>query len=100
VNWRIVAALLIALVQAADARPHVWHLHILPNGHVRFDNGPELDLSHLRLEIRKMSNERPHPSVSLLPDRRAKFETVAAVLAEFQRAGYNHIGFTGIETPN
>jgi biopolymer transport protein ExbD len=99
-KWRIVVALLIVSVRMTDAHPYVRHLQILPNGHVRFDNGPELDLIHLRLEIRKMSNERPQPNVSLLPDRRTNYANVAAVLVEFQRAGYNHLGFTGIETSN
>jgi biopolymer transport protein ExbD len=68
-------------------------LHILPNGHVRFESGPELDEVHLAIKIRELMRQNPRPEIRLLGDKQVKYNSVAAVLAAFQRAGYGpHFG--------
>ena len=39
----------------------------------------------------------PQPEIHLQPDRLAKYDAVARVLADAQRLGVTHIGFTGTE---
>ena len=43
-------------------------------------------------------SDDPQPEIHLQPNRLAKYDTVAMVLADAQRIGVTHIGFTGIET--
>jgi biopolymer transport protein ExbD len=107
----ILAALAATTAQAAaPSKPHLHYeirlteqsvdLALLPNGHVRFDNGPAMDLHHLRLEILRMSRERPRPAVRLRLDRHINFAFLVTVLKEFQQAGYDRIGFTAARNSN
>jgi biopolymer transport protein ExbD len=92
------AATAFVLSGSAQARPVIRNLQILPNGHVRFDSGPELDRRQLTLEIQKMSREQPQPEVHIVnigPAKSAKYDDFAAVLAAFSREHYNHLGIPG-----
>src|SRR6516225_10131100 len=44
------------------------------------------------------NQQADQPEIHLQPNRLAKYNTVAMVLADAQRIGVTHIGFTGIET--
>jgi biopolymer transport protein ExbD len=42
----------------------------------------------------------PQPEIHVSPNRLAKYDAVARVLADAQRLGATHIGFTGIDQYN
>jgi biopolymer transport protein ExbD len=42
----------------------------------------------------------PQPEIHVNPNRLAKYDAVAKVLADAQRLGATHIGFTGIDQYN
>jgi biopolymer transport protein ExbD len=46
------------------------------------------------------ANTRPLPEIQLDPNRLAKYDAVAMVLADAQHLGVTHIGFTGIDQYN
>jgi biopolymer transport protein ExbD len=71
-------------------------LYILQNGHVRFDGGPELDQSQLVTKLHELKQKNPRPEIRIIPDRGAKYYSVAVVLAAFQKADYGpHLGLVG-----
>ncbi|HEY2033098.1 MAG TPA: biopolymer transporter ExbD [Rhizomicrobium sp.] len=78
-------------------------LYILHNGHVRFDNGPELSEDQLLDKIRALEKQKPRPEIRLKADATAKYADVAKVLTLFQKEGYGpHFGivaFVGPEDP-
>lgn len=77
------------------------HLFFLENGHVRFDDGPELDLMQFRQQVRALKREEPRPDIALETNIRTKYEFVATVLKIFQEEAYGaHLGFTGIDQAN
>ena len=43
---------------------------------------------------------QPEPEIQLNPNRLAKYDAVAMVLADAQHLGVTHIGFTGIDQYN
>jgi biopolymer transport protein ExbD len=51
--------------------------------------------------LRRFSNaakDTPMPNIEIVPDRMAKFDSVARVLADIQKTGFHCIGFTGIDS--
>ena len=72
-------------------------LHVLQNGNVRFEGGPELSLSQFESKIQKMAKAKDCPGFHVVPDRTAKYADVAAVFRQIQKYGCGGIGFTGIE---
>jgi biopolymer transport protein ExbD len=46
------------------------------------------------------SKKDPQPEIHVSPNRLAKYDAVAKVLADAQRLGVTHIGFTGIDQYN
>jgi biopolymer transport protein ExbD len=61
-------------------------------------NGTEVhDLAQLESYFRTEAGKAIQPEVHVLPDRRAKYDTVARVLAIAQRSGMQRIGFAGQE---
>jgi biopolymer transport protein ExbD len=83
-------------IATAQAQPANLRLYVLPDEHVRFENGPELNLVQLNLEIRKLKRHKPRPDISLQLDKKATYDQVAKALATFQREGYDHLGFVGL----
>jgi hypothetical protein len=71
-------------------------LFLLANRRVRFDNGPELDIRHLRAAIARMSKMCPGPNVHLQRADRHHFgySNISHVIEEFQRAGYDRLGYS------
>jgi biopolymer transport protein ExbD len=61
-------------------------------------NGTPVDRGTLDQYLESASTDDPQPEIHLQPNRLAKYDTVAMVLADAQRIGVTHIGFTGIET--
>jgi biopolymer transport protein ExbD len=46
------------------------------------------------------ATKNPQPEIHINPNRLAKYDAVAKVLADAQRLGATHIGFTGIDQYN
>jgi biopolymer transport protein ExbD len=61
-------------------------------------NGNPVNRATLDQYLESASTDDPQPEIHLQPNRLAKYDTVAMVLADAQRIGVTHIGFTGIET--
>jgi biopolymer transport protein ExbD len=61
-------------------------------------NGSEVrSLAQLEHYFRMEAGRADQPEVHVLPDRRARYDTVAQVLAIAQRSGMQRIGFAGQE---
>ncbi|HEX4304344.1 MAG TPA: biopolymer transporter ExbD [Rhizomicrobium sp.] len=61
-------------------------------------NGTAVDRATLDQYLESAYSDDPQPEIHLQPNRLAKYDKVAMVLADAQRIGVTHIGFTGIET--
>ncbi|MBV9045021.1 MAG: biopolymer transporter ExbD [Alphaproteobacteria bacterium] len=61
-------------------------------------NGTAVNRATLDQYLESAYTDDPQPEIHLQPNRLAKYDTVAMVLADAQRIGVTHIGFTGIET--
>jgi len=99
----LVVSCALALVAAACSRrqARLLHLHVLRNGHVRFDDGQELDLVQLRSQVRLLMQEAPRPDISIEADKDAEYDAVAKVFSIFQEEGYGpHFGIIGLDKPN
>jgi len=60
-------------------------------------NGTAVDRATLDQYLASAASDDPQPEIHLQPNRLAKYDAVAKVLADAQRIGVDHIGFTGIE---
>jgi biopolymer transport protein ExbD len=60
-------------------------------------NGTVVDRKTLDSYLADAASDDPQPEIHLQPNRLAKYDAVAKVLADAQRIGVTHIGFTGIE---
>ena len=61
-------------------------------------NGAQVrDLAQLEGYFKAEAGKANQPELHVLPDRRAKYDTVAQVLAIAQRSGMQRIGFAGQE---
>ena len=60
-------------------------------------NGTSVDRPTLDGYLAQAAVDDPQPEIHLQPNRLAKYDAVAQVLADAQRIGVTHIGFTGIE---
>jgi biopolymer transport protein ExbD len=60
-------------------------------------NGTPVDKKTLDGYLQSAASDDPQPEIHLQPNRLAKYDAVAKVLADAQRLGVTHIGFTGIE---
>ncbi len=96
-NWKACLAAILLITVSADARMAFRTLKFLPDGHMQFDDGPELDLRQLRIEIKRMVREHDCPDVHLQPDKHASYARVAVALKLFQQFGCNNLGFRGLE---
>jgi len=77
--------------------PTVVTLVVDFDGTVYWNNTP-VDRKTLDDYLQSAATDDPQPEIHLQPNRLAKYHTVAMVLADAQRIGVTHIGFTGIET--
>jgi biopolymer transport protein ExbD len=67
------------------------------DGQVYWNNAP-VDRKTLDGYLQNAAQQDIQPEIHLQPNRLAKYDAVAMVLADAQRIGVTHIGFTGIET--
>jgi len=69
------------------------------DGTVLWNNVP-VDRSTMNAYMRDAALKVPQPEIHVSPNRLAKYDAVARVLADAQRLGATHIGFTGIDQYN
>ena len=60
-------------------------------------NGTAVDRSTMDSYFADAATKTPQPEIHVNPNRLAKYDAVAKVLADAQRLGATHIGFTGID---
>lgn len=58
-------------------------------------NGEKIDLATLSVKISEAAAKADQPEIHLNPEKKARYEIVAAVLAESQRKGLTKIGIIG-----
>ncbi len=63
-------------------------------------NGASVDRSTMDAYLEDAAKKNPQPEIHVSPNRLAKYDAVAKVLADAQRLGATHIGFTGIDQYN
>ena len=63
-------------------------------------NGSSVDRGTMQAYMRDAALKNPQPEIHVSPNRLAKYDAVARVLADAQRLGATHIGFTGIDQYN
>jgi biopolymer transport protein ExbD len=63
-------------------------------------NGQTVDRVGLDGKLYEAANTNPPPEIQVNPNRLAKYDAVAMVLADAQHLGVTHIGFTGIDQYN
>jgi biopolymer transport protein ExbD len=63
-------------------------------------NGQAVDRATMDSYFEDAASKNPQPEIHVNPNRLAKYDDVAKVLADAQRLGATHIGFTGIDQYN
>jgi biopolymer transport protein ExbD len=63
-------------------------------------NGATVDRSTMDSYFADAARKNPQPEIHINANRLAKYDAVAKVLADAQRLGATHIGFTGIDQYN
>jgi biopolymer transport protein ExbD len=63
-------------------------------------NGTVVDRSTMDSYFEDAARQNPQPEIHVNANRLAKYDAVAKVLADAQRLGATHIGFTGIDQYN
>ena len=79
-----------------DVRPEVIDLEVDFDGAVVWNGTVVPSLTTLEQYLRSESGKEPQPEIHLRPDRRAKYGSVAVVLAAAQRNHMKKIGFVNI----
>ena len=78
-------------------RPVVVKLDVLPTGQVLWDGEPLADRTALDARLRDAAAQPTPPEIHVRPDRLARYDLVAGVLAASQREGLQKIGIVGSE---
>lgn len=79
--------------------PVVIALGIDFDGSISWD-GTKVDRAALDSKLYDAAHQPTPPEIQIDPNRLAKYDTVAMVLADAQHLGVTHIGFTGIDQYN
>ena len=78
-------------------QPVVIQLEIDFDGTVLWNGTPVPDFDTLDAYFRREADNDPQPELHIRPDKRAKYDVVAAVLAAAQRLGVTKLGIIGSE---
>jgi biopolymer transport protein ExbD len=76
--------------------PEIIQLEIDFDGTVVWNGTPLSDFNQLEGYFRQEAQKDPQPELHLRPDKRARYDTVARVLASAQRNRMKKIGFVNI----
>ncbi len=77
-------------------KPEVVNLGVDFDGTILW-NGAPVDRATLQSYFIDASQKDPQPEIHLNPNKLAKYDIVAKVLADAQRLGVKKIGFTGLD---
>ena len=77
--------------------PQVVKIDILPGGQVLWNGEPLAGREALDAKLAAAAAQPDAPEIHLRPDRSAKYDTVAGVLAAAQRHGLAKVGLVGSE---
>jgi biopolymer transport protein ExbD len=77
--------------------PTVHTLVVDFDGSITWDNTPVPSLAVLDNDFIEVANQPDQDEIHLQPNRLAKYDTIAKILADAQRIGVKKIGFSGEE---
>jgi biopolymer transport protein ExbD len=77
--------------------PTIVQLEVTPAGAFTWNGAPLAGRDELEARLRDAATQADQPEIHVRPDRAAKYEAVAAVLASAQRFGLAKIGLVGSE---
>ena len=80
-----------------SVEPRVVKIDVLPGGQVVWNGEPLAGRDVLEAKLAEAAAQADAPEIHLRPDRSAKYDTVAAVLAAAQRHGLAKVGLVGSE---
>jgi biopolymer transport protein ExbD len=81
----------------SDIKPEVLRIDIDALGVVQWNGEPVADRAEIERRFAQIAAQAVQPEVHLRPDRRAKYEVVAGVMASAQRTGVSKLGIVGAE---
>jgi biopolymer transport protein ExbD len=79
-----------------DQQPEVINLEIDGDGTIVWDGNPVSGIPQLESYFASETTKDPQPEIHLRPDRRARYDVVAKVLAAAQRNHMKRIGFVNV----
>src|ERR1700710_3117351 len=79
--------------------PETVELGVDFDGTITWNNAP-VDRATMDAYFEDAAKKNPQPEIHVSPNRLAKYDAVARVLADAQRLGATHIGFSGIDQYN
>jgi biopolymer transport protein ExbD len=79
-----------------DVPPEVINIEIDPDGTMVWNSQTVPDIKTLDSYFRQEAMKDPQPEIHLRPDRRARYDVVANVMASEQRAKMVRMGFTNV----
>jgi biopolymer transport protein ExbD len=77
--------------------PTVLKIDIDPESRIYWNGEIITDRADLEARLTQAAAQQPQPEIHLRPDKRSKYEVVAAVMASAQRIGLTKIGIVGSE---
>jgi biopolymer transport protein ExbD len=80
-----------------QVKPEVVKIDIDPTSVVYWQGEPVAGGGDLHDKLRAVATAEPQPELHIRPDRAAKYEVVASVLAAAQRLGVTKLGIIGSE---
>ena len=78
-------------------KPEVVKIDIDPSSQIYWNAEVVPDRADLEERLRTIATVDPQPELHIRPDKRAKYDVVAAVLAAAQRLGVTKLGIIGSE---
>ncbi|GER18010.1 Biopolymer transport protein ExbD [compost metagenome] len=81
----------------SELKPEVLRIDIDALSVVQWNGEPLADRGEMERRFEQVAAQAVQPEVHLRPDRRAKYEVVAGVMASAQRTGVSKLGIVGAE---
>jgi biopolymer transport protein ExbD len=81
----------------SDVKPEVVKVDIDGRSQIFWNAEPVADRSEFESRLHEASKREPQPELHIRPDKGAKYEIVAGVLASAQRLGMTRLGIIGSE---
>ena len=81
----------------SDVKPEVLKIDVDARSVVHWQGTPVVSGADLELKMKEVSERAVQPEVHLRPDKHARYEVVASILAATKRAGLSKIGVIGSE---